>query len=200
VIADKTQVVIMSMNWNVDAMRNERNYGIVDRDPEDIADVQAIFNQDWAISNGQTAQPADLTCTRLIVSPNNAKQRLLELIASAQTTLDVELMYVSEVTIRNAIGAAKMRGVDVRVIIGDPADDSVAYFKTLGIPVKTATTFYLHAKLIVTDSVAFVGSENMSFTSLTKNREVGALVFEPASFAPIKQQFDADWTASAVVP
>ena len=49
-----------------------------------------------------------------------------------------------------------------------------------GIPVKYAIAqFYLHAKLIIADGVAFVGSENMSPTSLTQNREVGALVFEP---------------------
>ena len=28
------------MNFNADAMVNERNYGIVDKDPEDVADLQ----------------------------------------------------------------------------------------------------------------------------------------------------------------
>jgi hypothetical protein len=36
----------------------------------------------------------------------------------------------------------------------------------------------------------------MSFTSLTKNREVGALVFEPSAFAPIQTQFDTDWAGA----
>jgi len=200
VIADKTQVVIMSMNWNYDAFVSERNYGIVDRDPEDIADVQAIFEQDWAMANGQMYEPANLTCTRLIVSPTNSKARLIEHIASAKTTLDVEVMYVSETSIRDAIIAAKNRGVSVRVIVNESTDPAVASFKAVGIPVKTPGSFYLHAKLITADSVAFVGSENMSFTSLTKNREVGALVFEPTAFAPIKQQFDADWNSSTPVP
>jgi phosphatidylserine/phosphatidylglycerophosphate/cardiolipin synthase-like enzyme len=199
VIADKSQVVIMSMNWNLDAFRNERNYGIVDRDIEDIADVQAIFEQDWAMANGQMVQPANLACTRLIVSPTNSKTRLIEHINSAKTTLDVEVMYVSETSIRDAILAAKNRGVTVRVIINEPTDPAVTNFKAAGIMVKTPATFYCHAKLIIADAVAFVGSENMSFTSLAKNREVGALVFEPSAFAPIKQQFDADWTSSTTV-
>ena len=137
---------------------------------------------------------------RLIVSPTNSKTRLIEHIASAKTSLDVEVMYVSETSIRDAIIAAKNRGVTVRVIINESTDPAVASFKTAGIPVKTPSSFYLHAKLITADDVAFVGSENMSFTSLTKNREVGALVFEPSAFAPIKQQFDADWNSSTVVP
>jgi phosphatidylserine/phosphatidylglycerophosphate/cardiolipin synthase-like enzyme len=199
-IVDKSQVVIMSANWNLDAMRSERNYGIVDRDIEDIADVQAIFDADWSLASGGPPITADLACTRLIVSPTNSKQRLLELIDSATTNLDVEVMYISETGVRDAIAAAKQRGVDVRIIINEPTSDSIVYLKSLGIPIKKPATFSLHAKLIIADEVAFVGSANMSFTSLTKNREVGALAFEPSTFQPIKQQFDADWAVSTTVP
>lgn len=199
-IVDKKTAVIMSGNWNYDAFVSERNYGVVDRDPEDLADLQAVFDQDWAMANNQPFTAADLTCTRLIVSPTNTKQRVLEHINSATATLDVETMYVSETNVRNAIGAAKTRGVNVRVIINEATDDSVTYFKSLGIPVKTPDSFYLHAKLIIADDVAFVGSVNYSFTSLSKNREVGALVFEPDAFTPIQAQFDSDWSASDPVP
>jgi phosphatidylserine/phosphatidylglycerophosphate/cardiolipin synthase-like enzyme len=199
-IVDKAKAVIMSMNWNGDAMRTERNYGLVDRDIEDIADLQAIFDADWALASGTSTQPANLACTRLIVSPTNSKARLLEHIASATTNLDVEVMYVSEQSIEDAIIAAKNRGVAVRVIVNEATDASVAAFRAAGIPVKTPATFFLHAKLIIADRVAFVGSENMSYTSLAKNREVGALAFEPTAFAPIQQQFEADWVSSTPVP
>lgn len=200
VLADHDQAVIMSMNWNADAMTNERNYGVVDRDPEDVADLQAIFDQDWALANGQTVAAPDLTCTRLVVSPTNAKVRILEHIKSATSTLDVEVMYITETSVRNEILAAKARGVTVRVIINDPMDASVPYFKMAGIPVKEPGPFYLHAKLLIADSVAFVGSVNMSPTSLAKNREVGVLVFEPSALTAIQSQFDTDWTASTTVP
>jgi phosphatidylserine/phosphatidylglycerophosphate/cardiolipin synthase-like enzyme len=199
-IVDKAQVVIMSANWNLDAMRTERNYGIVDRDIEDIADVQAIFEADWALASGATPMPADLACTRLIVSPTNSKQRLIQLINSAKTSLDVEVMYIAETDVRDAIAAAKSRGVAVRVIVNETTDEAIVYLKNLGIPIKRPSGFYLHAKLIIADEVAFVGSVNMSATSLSKNREVGALAFEPSTFAPIQQQFDADWSASTPVP
>jgi cardiolipin synthase A/B len=201
-IVDKTQVAIMSMNFNLDAMQSERNYGVIDKDPEDIADVQAIFEYDWKMANGATGlQPVNLTCTRLIVSPTNSKQRLLEHIKSATTSLDVEVMYISEASVRTAITDAKTRGVNVRVIIEDPMDDSVPVFKAAGIPVKQPpSSIYLHSKLLVADQVAFVGSENMSFTSLAKNREVGVLAFEPSEVAPIKTQFESDWNASTTIP
>ncbi|HVK89280.1 MAG TPA: phospholipase D-like domain-containing protein [Kofleriaceae bacterium] len=195
-IIDGDTAVIMSMNFNVDAMNSERNYGMVDRDPDDVADVQAIFDMDWAAAGAETPKPADLACTRLVVSPNNARSRLVELIDGAQDTLELQIMYLAEDTVRAAVGAAKQRGVNVRVMIGDDTDESIPYLKGLGIPVKTATQFYLHAKLIVADGVVFVGSENMSLTSLTKNREVGALVYEPGAADPIKTQFESDWNSA----
>jgi phosphatidylserine/phosphatidylglycerophosphate/cardiolipin synthase-like enzyme len=205
-LIDHTTAVIMSMNFNVDAMNNERNYGMVDKDPEDVADLQSIFEQDWALANGTTPITPDLTCTRLIVSPTNSTARLLAFINSATQTLDVEVLYITDATVRNAIGAAKQRGVNVRVILEDPSDqssnaDTTIYFKNLGIPVKYANNqFYLHAKLVIADGTAFVGSQNFSPTALSRNREVGALVFEPAAEAVIAQQFESDWSVTTPAP
>jgi cardiolipin synthase A/B len=197
-IADGKTAIVMSANFNVDAMNNERNYGIVDRDPLDLDDLQAIFEMDWATGGGEAPRPADLACTRLIVSPNNAKQRIVDHIKSAASTLEIEALYVSESGVQDAIIDAKARGVDVRVIVEPTMDngDTIALFKSKGIPVHGASTFYLHAKLIIADGVAFIGSENFSLTSLTKNREVGALVFEPAQAKIVTTQFDADWSST----
>jgi cardiolipin synthase A/B len=194
-IADGKTAIVMSANFNVDAMSRERNYGVIDRDPDDLADLRAIFEQDWAGAGGEPAQPADLACTRLIVSPSNARQRVLDFIASATQTLEVEALYVSELGVRDAIGAAKQRGVNVRVILESTSDnaETIAYFAGKGIPVHDASGFFNHAKLIIADGVAFVGSENYSLTSLTKNREVGMLVTEPSAAAVIQTQFDTDW-------
>lgn len=201
-IIDSKQVVIMSMNFNGDAMVNERNYGFTDTDIADINDVQAIFDYDWALANGQQATAPNLTCTRLVISPTNAQQRINELIASAHQTLDIEVLYITDTTIRNAVSAAKQRGVNVRVILETDTDQmsntaTTTYLKQFSIPVKFATNqFYLHAKLIIADGVALVGSTNMSPTSLTKNREVGAYVALPAEVAPIQAQFESDWNAT----
>lgn len=196
-VVDGKAAVIMSMNFNVDAMNSERNYGFVDRDPDDVADLRAVFEMDWASAGGEPPRPADLACTRLIVSPTNSKARILDHIKRATATLDVEAIYIAEAEVRDAIAAAKARGVAVRVILEPTSDnaDTIASFASLGIPVRDAVGFYNHAKLIISDGVALVGSENFSQTSLTRNREVGALVFEPTATAKIQQQFDADWSA-----
>lgn len=195
-LIDGELAVIMSANFNPGAMSEERNYGVIDRDPDDVADLQAIFAADWAAAGGESAQPADLSCTRLVVSPTNAKQRLLALIDGATQTLELEIMYLAETNVRDAIGAAKQRGVDVRVILGDRQDGSLAMLRGLGIEVRFPTTS-MHAKLIIADGVAFVGSQNLSNTALTRNREVGALVFEPTPAQLIRSQFEADWASAS---
>ena len=195
-IIDGKAAVIMSMNFNVDAFSSERNYGMITRDPDDVADAKAIFDMDWAAGGGEAPKPADLACTRLVVSPNNAKQRITDFIKNAKTKLDVEAIYVSEDGVRAAIIDAKKRGVNVRVILDDTSDNAETrtLFTSNGITVKSPPAgVFLHAKLLVTDEGAFVGSENFSITALTKNRELGGFVFEPAPLAVIQAQFDADW-------
>jgi cardiolipin synthase A/B len=198
-IADKQTSIIMSANFNVDAVSTgstgERNYGVVDNDPDDLADLQAIMEMDWAAGGNETPKPADLSCTRLVVSPNNSKQRVLDLVNSAQSTLVVEALYVSETTVRDAIVAAQSRGVAVRAILESSEDSAgtIPYLQGKGVQVHDASGFFCHAKLIVADGVAMVGSENYSLTSLTKNREVGVVVDATAT-GPITQQFDTDWS------
>ena len=202
-VIDGATAVIMSMNFDAGSMSQERNYGFVDTDARDVADTQAIFEMDWALAGGEPPKPADLTCTRLVVSPVNAEAKLLAHVNGAKATIEVEALYVTETSLRNAIGAAADRGVAVRVILEDPADqpqnaDTRTFLEAKHIPVHYAllSGFYLHAKLIVADGVAFVGSENFSATGRQQNRELGGLLTEPSAAMVESAQFELDWTAT----
>ena len=201
-VIDGKTAVIMSMNFNSDAMTRERNYGFIDTDARDVADTAAIFAMDWALAGGEPPRPADLTCTRLVVTPFNAEAKLLAHVASATRTLEIEALYLTETSLRNAVGAAADRGVAVRVIIEDPSDqpqnaDTRTYLEAKQIPVHYAVgQFYLHAKLVIADGVAFVGSQNFSSPGLQMNREVGGLLVEPSAAQVERDQFELDWTAT----
>ncbi|MEZ4444422.1 MAG: phospholipase D-like domain-containing protein [Polyangiaceae bacterium] len=199
-LVDHDEVVVMSANMNSYSFASERNYGVVDRDGQDVAQLLALFERDWA---GEGA--IDTSCTRLILSPLNARQRLLQLLGSATQTLDLAVMYVSDPEILNALEVVAGRGVQVRVLLAMPEwiDSNAATAATLaaaGIEVRYLYTHELHAKLIVADGVAFVGSENLSSTSLDENREVGLLVTEPTPRAAIQAQLAADWAAGVAAP
>jgi phosphatidylserine/phosphatidylglycerophosphate/cardiolipin synthase-like enzyme len=199
-IIDGDRAVIQSANFNFTSMAYERNYGIVDRDPRDLADLQRVFDTDWAGTAAPT-QP-DLSCSRLIVTPVNARSRVVALIASATATLDVEVIYLSDPNVRTAVVDAHARGVAVRVLLASIADypdnaDTVTFLQNAGVPTKVATSLSIHAKMIIADGVVLVGSQNMSNSALIMNREVGVLVFEAAPAAIAIAQFATDWAGAA---
>ena len=201
-IVDGREAVILSGNFNAGAVNTksggdgERNYGFIDRDADDIADLQSVYTSDWTAG----AEP-DLSCTRLIVSPINSEDRILAHVQGATTTLDIEVLYLDQTDLQQEIIAAHNRGVAVRIMLSDPAKNpqntaTQQLFQNAGIDTKILLTNYLHAKMVMVDGVALVGSENMSTTSWTKNREVGGLIFEPEAAAVIHAQYEKDWAAA----
>ena len=68
----------------------ERNFVVRDADAADVDALARLFDADFA------RKEPDLTCTRLLVSPVNAKQRLLDFIASARTEMVVESMQLAD--------------------------------------------------------------------------------------------------------
>ena len=82
-----------------------------------------------------------------------------------------------------------------------PVDNSAAY-NTLtkaqpSVQIKTKIQYYMHAKLIIIDQkLAFVGSENLSWESLNRNREVGILISDQPTVQSLSAIFDGDWTWS----
>ena len=195
-LADGDTALITSANFNYGALDQERNYGALVEDTDDVADLAAVFDADW-----DGAADPDLDCTRLVVSPANARSRLIDLVSSAQSTLDLSVIYLSDSSVRTSVIQAHDRGVEVRVIFADPADfpdnlTTAETFRNQGIEVRFLRTISLHAKLILADGVGFVGSQNLSPTSLQDNREVGVLVTEAGPFSTLANQLDADWAAA----
>jgi phosphatidylserine/phosphatidylglycerophosphate/cardiolipin synthase-like enzyme len=194
-IVDRMEALVMSANFITYSMEGERNYGVIDRATDDLTDLQAIFDRDWSGSGA-----LDLSCTRLIVSPENARERLLALIGGAQASLDFASMYISDAEVLAAIKNRAQAGIPTRVLLANPAwiDDNVATAQELeaaGAEAKYFMSLDLHAKLVVADGAAFVGSENLSYTSLNDNREAGVFVTEADALAEVKTQYTADWNA-----
>jgi phosphatidylserine/phosphatidylglycerophosphate/cardiolipin synthase-like enzyme len=193
-VVDDEVATMSTGNYSKDySIELERNFVAIDRDPADLADLTALFDADW-----NNVTPA-VDCTRMVVSPVNARERILALIASAQSTLTVHSMQFADRDVRDAVKARVLAGVQTRVMLADPGwidanADAAVFLKDLGVPVKTMP--HLHTKAIVADGArAYVGSENLSWTSLEKNREVGVVVVEPESIAPMVATFEQDWAA-----
>jgi phosphatidylserine/phosphatidylglycerophosphate/cardiolipin synthase-like enzyme len=193
-VIDEEAVVVSTGNFSKTySIDLERNFVATDRDPADIADVIALFDADW------TGATATMPCTRMIVSPINARPRILDVINGAQSTLTIESMEFADTQVRAAVAARIQAGVAVRAMIADAGwittnAEAAAYLKSLGVEVKYIP--HLHTKVLVADgALAYVGSENLSSTSLDHNRELGVVVTDASSITPLTMTFDKDWAA-----
>jgi cardiolipin synthase A/B len=195
-VADDTVAAISTGNFDRSDINSERNYVATTKDAKDVSDLVALFDADWA------RKSPVLTCTRLIVSPVNAEIRILSLINGAKTSLLVESMELSNSDVRTAILARKTAGADVRVLLASPSwvSDNTQYAAILSaasIPVRYLKKPAVHAKAVVVDGArAYLGSENLSRTSLTANREVGLVATDAAVVSKVSATIEKDWAAA----
>lgn len=192
IVADDAVALVSTGNLD-HYIHSGRNFGAVDRDLGDVRTLAKLFDADFAHVG------PDIGCTRLVLSPNNAKERHLELINSATTSLTIESMQFSDRDIRDAVLARFQAGVAVRVLLASPSWVSAngsagTWLNTHGIPARWRSSPAVHVKAIVVDGkAAFLGSENLSWTSLTKNREVGLVSTEADDVALVAGTFERDW-------
>jgi hypothetical protein len=70
----------------------------------------------------------------------------------------------------------------------------VARIKAGGVQIVMLKSPYIHAKAVVEDgSTVYLGSENISATSLDKNREMGLILTDPTVISAVEQAFASDF-------
>ncbi len=205
-VVDGTIALIMSQNLTKTAFSFNREADIVDRDPTDIAALEALFVADWGRTPYTPSDP------NLVIANTNARQKFLTLIGGATKSLAIESEEMQDPAIIDALIAAQKRGVAVRYIgATTPAgtttpqrDDNAAGRKRLtgaGASVRLLAAPYVHTKTVVADGlVAFVGSENFSAASLDTNREIGILMTDTAIIGRLTSVFTKDWAAGKPEP
>ncbi len=117
-------------------------------------------------------------------------------------------------SIEQALIDAARQGITVRIILSYMAGQSIDTRNAQASQTLTAalqsqspqklfirkdTKKYMHAKLILTEGMAFVGSQNLTPGGLAWNREVGILVSDTTALGQLKQAFESDWDESTDV-
>jgi phosphatidylserine/phosphatidylglycerophosphate/cardiolipin synthase-like enzyme len=176
----------------------------------------------YAHAAAQTVPPPEASDTptlavdQLVWSPVNSKPRLLGLIASTRHSLALtteELtdpdvicalqdvassaarpfvrIILSGDTGSNAAGVKHLIGLglwnlEIRIMPGRPSTPGLAPLQT---------PLYMHGKQVIADGVqAWLGSENLTNTSLLQNRELGYLFSDAGMIARLLATFEADFT------
>ncbi|KXA99894.1 hypothetical protein AKJ42_02245 [candidate division MSBL1 archaeon SCGC-AAA261C02] len=137
-----------------------------------------------------------------------------KLFENTTQTIYLETYYVADSVpskIYNALKGAGERGVKVKILLDkemyedDPSQadylNSLKNIEVRTLNVGELSGGWLHSKYFVIDGrVAFVGSQNWSWTALEDGREIGALVRSKAFGEALVSIFEADWVKSGGSP
>ncbi len=190
-VVDDAVAIIMNQNITASAFTTNRDFGVVTTQPDAVRTAAALFEADW--TRGAEPDPDPL-----VVSPTNARERLLAIVGDARHSLDLYAEVLRDPEMLAALTAAEGRGVDVRLIVS-PSEEFATERSDLaaaGVDIRLASSLYIHAKLIVADGErAFIGSQNLSATSLDQNRELGIIIDDPVNLARLTRTFEIDFRA-----
>lgn len=193
IIIDASEALILSQNLTASAFTKNREYDVLDTNPLDVAEIQMIFFDDWKRTS--FSPPAN---SNIIESPDNSRSALTTLITSATTTIDAETEDIDDDNFINSL-IQKTKTVQVRLLVPTLSqvssnNEALKRLATGGVDVKTISSPYMHAKMILEDdSKAYVGSINFSTQSMDQNREVGIILTQPDSLQTLESTFETDW-------
>lgn len=193
-VVDSRIAVVMTLNLSWSALTANREFAVITTAADDVDTISALFEADW--------QDMDFTPSGSIVtSPDNSRDVVTALITSATTSIEIYAEVIRDRLVRDQLIAASRDGVLVRILVPtSPSDDDLLIYRELessGIQVKLLADKYSHAKAIIVDGkVALIGSQNLTQTSLTENREVGIVLDDFANVDRLLAWFELDWSAS----
>lgn len=194
------QAAIMTLNLTSRYYSTTRDFAVIENDANDIAAIETTFNADFKHASVTPPNGDDL-----VWSPTNSETALLSIINNAKQSLLVENEEMSDSAIVSALENAAEKGVSVSIVMTNDDNDYASEFDDLtsaGASVSTypdnSTSLYIHAKAIVADygtsnAVAFVGSENFSSASLTKNRQLGLTTTNASILSQLETTMSNDY-------
>lgn len=199
IVVDGQTAAIMTLNLTSRYYSSSRDFALIDQDANDVSAIETTFNADFA---NDTVTPP--TGDDLVWSPTNSTTTLVNLIDSATSTLQIENEEMSNSKIVTALVNAANRGVQVQVTMTYSAKWVGNYDKlgAAGVQINTydpKASLYIHAKAILVDygtsgASAFIGSENFSVASLTRNRELGLVTQDPSVMASLSSILQSDFS------
>jgi phosphatidylserine/phosphatidylglycerophosphate/cardiolipin synthase-like enzyme len=201
-VIDDTTAYIGTGNFVPSDYSSTRDFWISDTRPTDVTAILATFNGDFARSGATSHQSGGL-----VWSPGST-QALISLISSAHRTLLVENEEMDSSPVEDALILAARRAVVVNVVMTEDPEWTGALNRlaAAGVHVRllNASQIYIHAKVVCADctttsGTVFIGSENLSTSSLSYNRELGVITSTLAAVRAVRSAVDSDFSAGTPV-
>ncbi len=182
-----------------------------------VCDLQLAFFEDWHFATGSAPSAREYfpeqRCgasgpwVQILASGPDDDSYAIEkfcfaAVAGAQRRVLVTTPYfVPTEPLLSALSTAALRGVEVQILVPQQSDSRLvtaaarSYFEELvrvGVRIHEYASSMLHAKTLVVDDLALVGTANMDNRSFRLNFEVAAALFDRGLAAALAERFQAD--------
>lgn len=189
-IFDREYALVMTFNLTRQTFKNQRNFAIFIHDPSMVKEIDAVFKAD--------AQHVKITPMHpnLIWSPDNSRQKLLNLINDSEKEIKIYAQSVSDYQIIGALSKAAKRGVKVQILTEphNPQQKKWSFLKKSGVEICFEHPHMIHAKVLMIDKKRFaLGSINLTKPSLDRNRELSVISEDKNILRELLKTFSADW-------
>ncbi len=179
-VIDATTLYLLGFNYTKLDLRS-RSFGLVVETDQVVKEALRLFEADLL---KQPYEPG--AANALVVSPENARQKLADFIKGAASQL---LIYDAKLSDRGMVRLLDERvraGVDVRILGRCSKSAKVACEKL--------PKLRLHVRCIMRDGEqAFVGSQSLRKMELDGRREVGIITAHRQSVRGMQALFEEDW-------
>jgi len=193
---------------------------------EAIESLVAAFEIAWAFARKAPLSPTHMTYLREKITTVLRWQPLLRLnvndkirrhlykdlcrrIYHAKSHVYVTTAYfLPKRAVLRALAQAARRGIDVKILIPGPSDVPIVKWAAFELPYKLqkeGVKLYeyqkrvLHAKYMIIDDWASIGSFNLNHRSILHDLEVEAVLTDEESLRNIHQQFQTDLSAAQIL-
>jgi cardiolipin synthase len=185
VVVDHRKAFVLGFNFTNLDVHKSRSFGLSTVNRKIVAALTRVIDAD------HNRVPPVISSPRLVVSPENARQQLLDFVKKARREL---LIYDAAVTDDQMIALLIKRaaaGVRIRIL-----GSLEKKWKDPSIKVKPLRGLRLHVRAIVRDrKSAFVGSQSLRKLELDKRREVGLITKDRRAVSQLARTFESDWKA-----
>lgn len=185
-LIDKTTLFVLGFNYTSQDIHRSRSLGLIVKKPSVVREAIRLIAADEDRSKNFHPSRSDL-----VISPENARDRLLRFIRKARRELLIYDVDVCDDEMLGALGKRARAGVRIRVL-----GKIEKKWKGKGLKVRKLNR-RLHVRAMVRDgSRAFVGRQSLRRLELDERREVGLVIREKKIVRKIERVFEADWHAS----
>lgn len=182
-----THVALGTANFTWSAFHRNREYDWLARQPAVAQALHAVFQADWT-NHAAGAAPR----RTLVLSPGATPALLAAIRQPGAVCIESEELGND----RPILAALRQKGRLAQIVLPTTLSRYDQRFAraldAAGVRVRFLASPYIHAKLIAGSDEAFIGSENFSWTSLNRNREVGVMLGQPDAHR-LLMRCEGDW-------